>query len=127
MGFVGVFSAEGATWITQRRPVTGALSAAHLPGWLPSLTVIMRRVMTPFSHGHWVRRPADRRLDRAVAAMQDHARACIRAARAALDPDTPPRHAADVHRQHPAPRLSCRAAGQRRAGRGAGPVGGECR
>jgi cytochrome P450 len=159
MGFDGVFSAEGATWITQRRLVMGALSAAHLPGWLPSLTAItgrleqrwqaaaargqpvemtaelkrytvdvtsrlafgrdpmtladdrqdriqtdlerifpaiMRRVMTPFSHWHWVRLPADRRLDRAVAAVQDHARACIRAARAALDPGAPPRHALDA-------------------------------
>jgi cytochrome P450 len=57
---------------------------------------IMRRVMTPFSYWHWVRLPADRRLDRAVAAVQAHARACIGAARADLDLDAPPRHALDA-------------------------------
>lgn len=59
---------------------------------------IMRRVMTPFSYWHWVRLPQDRRLDRAVAAVQAHARACIQKARADLADANPAasRHALEA-------------------------------
>jgi cytochrome P450 len=59
---------------------------------------IMRRVMTPFSYWHWVKLPADRRLDRAVAAVHGYARACIQKARSELGEadNAPPRHALDA-------------------------------
>lgn len=63
---------------------------------------IMRRVMTPFSYWQWVRLPADRRLDQAVAAVHTEAHACVAHARAALqaagaaaDPAAP-RHALEA-------------------------------
>lgn len=65
---------------------------------------IMRRVMTPFSYWHWLRLPADRRLDRSVAAVHRHARACIERARAALPGADPlaPRHALESMLRHQA-------------------------
>jgi cytochrome P450 len=68
---------------------------AHLEVIFPA---IMARVMTPFSYWHWVKLPADRRLDRAVAAVHAHAQDCIAAARAALPGADPaaPRHALEA-------------------------------
>lgn len=68
---------------------------AHLELIFPA---IMRRVMTPFSYWHWIRLPADRRLDRAIRAVQAYAQDCIAAARAGLaraDPQAP-RHALEA-------------------------------
>jgi cytochrome P450 len=64
----------------------------HLELIFPAL---IRRTMTPFSHWRWVRLPADRRLDRAVAAVHRYARECIASARAGLPHANPaaPRHA----------------------------------
>jgi cytochrome P450 len=45
---------------------------------------VIRRAMTPFAYWRWLRLPADRRLDRAVAAVHRYARECIAAARAEL-------------------------------------------
>lgn len=55
---------------------------------------ILRRTMTPISHWHWFKLPADRALDRSVAAVHAHALRCIEAARLALQRDRPaaPRH-----------------------------------
>ena len=61
----------------------------------PISPAVIRRAMTPFSYWRWIRLPADRRLDRAVAEVHRYARACIAAARTGLheaDPDRP-RHA----------------------------------
>jgi cytochrome P450 len=58
----------------------------------------MKRVMTPFSYWKWLRLPQDRRVDRALAAVHEHARGCIAEARAQLasaDPDAP-RHALEA-------------------------------
>jgi cytochrome P450 len=161
MGFNGVFSAEGAAWVAQRRLVMASLRPTHLDGWLPALNAItdrlerrwaaaaqtgrvvemtaemkrytvdvtsllafgrdprtldsagedriqthlerifpaiMRRVMTPFSYWHWIRLPADRRLDRAIRAVQAYAQDCIAAARADLARAEPqaPRHALEA-------------------------------
>lgn len=59
---------------------------------------IMRRVMTPLSYWHWFRLPSDRRLDRAIAAVHRHAKACIARARSALGDADPmaPRHALEA-------------------------------
>jgi cytochrome P450 len=59
---------------------------------------IMRRVMTPFSYWHWIRLPADRRLDRAIRVVQAYASDCITAARADLTSADPqaPRHALEA-------------------------------
>lgn len=56
---------------------------------------VMKRVMTPFSYWHWVKLPADRRLDQAIAAVHRYAHECIEAARARLPGADPaaPRHA----------------------------------
>ena len=50
----------------------------------PQFPAFMRRVMTPFSYWQWLRLPQDRRVDRALAAVHAHARACIDQARAYL-------------------------------------------
>lgn len=59
---------------------------------------VIRRAMTPFAYWRWVRLPADRRLDRAVAAVHRYARECIAAARAELPRANPaaPRHALEA-------------------------------
>ncbi|MFC3684920.1 cytochrome P450 [Hydrogenophaga luteola] len=80
---------------------TGNAIQQHLELIFPA---IMRRVMTPFSYWKWVRLPADRRLDRAIAAVQQHARQCIDEARRRLpgaDP-TAPRHALESMLLHQA-------------------------
>lgn len=58
----------------------------------------MKRVMTPFSYWKWLRLPQDRRVDRALAAVHAHARACIDDARAQLSTGDPsaPRHALEA-------------------------------
>jgi cytochrome P450 len=59
---------------------------------------VIRRTMTPFSYWRWVRLPADRQLDRAVATVHRYAHACIAAARAQLAQANPasPRHALEA-------------------------------
>lgn len=59
---------------------------------------IIRRTMTPFSYWRWLRLPADRRLDRAIAAVHRYAHDCLAAARAALPGADPaaPRHALEA-------------------------------
>jgi cytochrome P450 len=59
---------------------------------------VLQRVMTPFSHWKLLRLPADRRLDRALAAVHAHAHACIARARARLADADPaaPRHALEA-------------------------------
>ncbi len=58
----------------------------------------MKRVMTPFSYWKWLRLPQDRRVDRALAAVHEHALDCIAAARAQLATADPasPRHALEA-------------------------------
>lgn len=59
---------------------------------------VIRRAMTPFSYWRWIRLPADRRLDRSIAAVHRYAHECLAAARAALpqaDPEAP-RHALEA-------------------------------
>jgi cytochrome P450 len=67
----------------------------HLELIFPAL---MKRVMTPFSYWKWIRLPADRRLDRALAAVHAHARECIEDARKQLVDADPaaPRHALEA-------------------------------
>jgi cytochrome P450 len=58
----------------------------------------MKRVMTPFSYWKWLRLPQDRRVDRALAAVHEHARGCIAEARAQLASAdrAAPRHALEA-------------------------------
>ncbi len=65
---------------------------------------VIRRAMTPFSYWRWFRLPADRRLDRAIAAVHRHARDCIAAARAELPTAdaAAPRHALESMLLHQA-------------------------
>ncbi len=58
----------------------------------------MKRVMMPLSYWKWLRLPQDRRVDRALAAVHAHARACIDDARAQLASADPaaPRHALEA-------------------------------
>lgn len=59
---------------------------------------VIRRAMKPWAYWRWFRLPADRRLDRAIAAVHRHARECIAAARAELPGANAaaPRHALEA-------------------------------
>lgn len=63
----------------------------HLAEIFPML---MKRVMTPIAHWHWIKLPADRRLDRALAVVHDHVRDLVRRTRErmAREPAAEPRN-----------------------------------
>ena len=57
MGVVGVFSAEGAEWRSQRRLAMEALATRHLRGFYPKLQMIMERLVR-----RWEKAADDRRV-----------------------------------------------------------------
>lgn len=160
MGIDGVFSAEGADWLPQRKLIMASLNASHFRGFFPTLQAItarlhrrwcraaergevvemtrdlirytvdvtsalsfgedpntleidgqviqdhlaaifpmmMKRSVAPLHHWRWLKLPADRALDRHLAAVHDYARRRIAAARERLRADAPdvPRHALEA-------------------------------
>lgn len=160
MGIDGVFSAEGADWLPQRKLIMASLNASHFRGFFPTLQAItarlhrrwcraaergevvemtrdlirftvdvtsalsfgedpntleiegqviqdhlaaifpmmMKRSVAPVRHWRWFKLPADRALDRHLAAVHAYAHQRIAAALERLRLDAPevPRHALEA-------------------------------
>lgn len=63
IGSVGVFSAEGADWRRQRRPVAQALDAQHLRDFFPTLAVVTLRLKHRWEQAAANRWPVDVQRD----------------------------------------------------------------
>jgi len=160
MGADGLFAAEGADWLPQRKLIMASLNASHFRGFFPTLKAIterlhrrwcraadrgevvemtqdlvrftvdvtsalafgedphtleqegnviqqhlaaifpmvMKRLVAPWPHWRWLKLPADRALDRHLAAVHAYVRQRIAVARERLRADTPevPRHALEA-------------------------------
>ncbi|AGW91687.1 hypothetical protein N234_16785 [Ralstonia pickettii DTP0602] len=63
IGSVGVFSAEGADWRRQRRPVAQALDARHLRDFFPTLAIVTLRLKRRWEKAAASKRPVDVQQD----------------------------------------------------------------